>query len=130
MALLDVGDHAELRCQIGEALLLGLLGEGGVHVGPLVVLALGCGEQVCGGVAQATQGLEPHLGVLLLVVGGLLEDHGDLLVAGLLCDACEIGVLVAGLGLAGERGSQILFSLAAFQFHNINLLVWIYPIQF
>ena len=80
------------------------------------------GLQVGGGVADALQVLEPQLGVLLLVVGGLLEDSGDLLIALLLGDGCEIGVLVARLALAGKGVPQVALGLSALQFHNDNLL--------
>jgi hypothetical protein len=40
--------------------------------------------------------------MLLLVLGGLQEDFCDLLVAFLLGDGCEIGVLIASLAFAGK----------------------------
>ena len=113
VVLLDGGDQTELACQLIEALLFGGLGEAGIHVGPLVVLALGGGEQVLGGIADAAQLLEPQLGVLLLVVGGLQEQGRDLLVALLLCLGSKVGILVAGLGLTSESGHQVLLGLGA-----------------
>ena len=106
--LLDLGHFLKQEGDVVEALLLGLLGHGGVHVGPLVVLAGGGGLQVLGGGADAAQQLEPDLGVLLLVGGGLLEDLGDLDIAVLLGLGGEVGVLVAGLGLPGKGGPQVL----------------------
>ena len=94
-----------------EALLLGLLGHGGIHVGPLVVLALSSGLQVLSSGADATQQLEPDLGVLLLIGSGLLKDLGDLHIAVLLGLGGEISLLVAGLGLTGKGFPQILFGL-------------------
>ena len=55
--------------------------------------------------------------MLLLVVGRLEEDRGDLLVSFLLRYGRKIGVLVARLRLARKRGHQVLFGLAAFEFH-------------
>ena len=81
MRLLDLCNGAELISQLREALFLCFLGKGGIHIGPFVVLALGGGKQVVRGVAKLAQRLEPELCVLLLVVGGLLEDLRDLLIA-------------------------------------------------
>ena len=53
------------------------------------------------------QELKPDLGVLLLVAGGLLEELGDLDIALLAGCGGVVGVLVAGLGFAGERGEQV-----------------------
>ncbi len=64
-----------------KAFFFGLLGKGLVHIRPLVILAFRGVDQVFGGGALPPQQLKPHLGVLLLVVGRLLEDGGDLLVA-------------------------------------------------
>ena len=119
VALLDLADLAELLRQGGKALLLRFLREGGVHVGPFVVLALGGGSKVLRGIAQRAQRLEPHLRVLLLILCGLQEDRRNLLVALLLGDGGKIGVLIARFGLAGERGHQVLFRLAALQLHGV-----------
>ena len=70
MVLLDLPDHAELGRQLREALGLSGLGKALVHIGPLVVLAIGSGTQVLGSGTDPLQFLEPHLGVLFLVVGG------------------------------------------------------------
>ena len=117
MLLLDGAHHLEQGGDAVEALLTSGLGHLLVHGGPLLVLAGGGRPQVFGGGADAAQLLEPHLGVLLLIVGGLLEDGGDLLIAVLLGLAGEVGVLVAGLALAGESGPQIGFGLASLEFH-------------
>ena len=84
VGLFDLGDQTELRSQLLEALFLSFLGHAVVHIGPLVVLAVGGRQQVLGGVAQLAQSLEPQLGVLLLIVGGLQEQGADLLIALLL----------------------------------------------
>ena len=83
---LNLGDATHLSCDVVEALLVGLACHTLVHVGPLEVLALGSVEEVVGSLRhRATmEVLEPHLGMLLLVGGSLLEDSGDLLVAVLL----------------------------------------------
>ena len=70
MPLLDSGYAAELRSQLGEALLISGLGKSIVHVGPLVVLTLCGGGQVLGGGADALQLLEPKLCMLLLECDG------------------------------------------------------------
>ena len=116
---LDLADEAELLRQLGKALFLCGLGERIVHVGPLVVFALSGGEQIVGGGADALELFEPHLGVLLFVVRGLLEERSDLLIALFLCLGCEEGVLVAGLAFTSESLPQVFLCLAASQFHSI-----------
>ena len=46
----------------------------GVHLGPFLVLACSGSHQVLLSAADAVQGLEPQLGVLLLIQSGFLED--------------------------------------------------------
>ena len=89
VVLLNGGHQTEAGSQLREALLLGGLGETVVHIRPLVVLALSGRQQVLRRVADALQLLEPQLGVFLLVFGGVQEQRGDLLVAGLLGDGGE-----------------------------------------
>ena len=115
--LLDLTHGGEEVSDAVEALLAGLFCHALVHAGPLVVLAFGGGHQVLGGGADATQLLEPELGVLLLVAGGLLEERGDLLEAVLPGLAGVIGVLVSGLAFAGKCLPQVGFGLATLQFH-------------
>ena len=116
------GSHApELLGQLMEALFVGLLGEAVVHIRPLVVLTGSGGSQILRGGPDSLQSLEPQLGVLLLVVGGGLENGCDLLVALLLRHGGEIVVFAAGLGLAGKGVAQVLFGLAALQFHSIRV---------
>ena len=69
------------------------------------------------------QRLEPQLGVLLLVGRSLLKDGGDLLKAVLLGLRCKIGVLVARLRFACKCGHEVLFGLAALEFHVVILLL-------
>ena len=57
------------------------LGKALVHIGPLIVLAVGCGTQVLGCIAYTLQLLEPEFGVLLLIIGCLLKDCSYLLKA-------------------------------------------------
>ena len=118
VGLLNGGNGAEFAGQLGKALLLGLLGKGRIHISPLVILTLGGVQQVLGGIAQLTQRLKPHLGVFLLVFGGLGKNFSDLLVAFLLGYTGEIGVFIAGLRFTGKGGQQVLFGLGAFQFHG------------
>ena len=56
--------------------------------------------------------------MLLLVVGGLLEERSDLLKPVLAGLAGVVGVLVPGLALTGESFPQVGLGLAAFQFHE------------
>ena len=111
--LLDGGHTTELGGQLGEALGLCSLGKAFVHIGPLVVLAIGGSGQVLSSGADAVQLFEPQLGVFLLVLGGLQEEGGNLLKALLLGLRGEVGVLVAGLALAGKGGVQVLLGLCA-----------------
>ncbi len=113
VGLLNSCNAAELSCQLQEAFLFGIGCHAVIHVGPLIVFALGCVEEVLCGVAQLTQSLEPKLCVLFLVFSGLQEDLCDLLEAGLLCDGCEIGIFIAGHGFACECFPKILLGLAA-----------------
>ena len=117
MLLFDLAHHREESGQLGEALLPGLSCHAGVHISPLFVLAAGC--HVEAGDGAAAEGLEPHLGVFLLVAGGLFEDSGQLLVAFLLCNACKVGVLVAGHALACKSFHQVLLGLGSLEFHNL-----------
>ena len=121
MLLFDLAHHREESGQLGEALLLGLRGHPGVHISPLFVLAAGCHLKAGQGVGDraAAEGLEPHLGVLLLVASGLFKDGSQLLVTFLLCDACKVGVLVAGHALACKSFHQVLLGLGSLEFHNL-----------
>ena len=107
--LFDGRDALELPGDVLKALRPGLLGELPVHVGPLEVLAVGGIVQVGrgGGHLAAVEQLEPHFGVLLLVLRGLLEDRGDLHIAVLLGLGSIVIVLVAGLGFAREGRHQV-----------------------
>lgn len=97
-AVLDVGEERPVSLFVGaldlahaleevgnlvEALLAGGLLELLVHVGVLIVLAVGRVFEVGHGIRHGTvvEGLEPQLGVLLLVLRGLKEYVGDLLVS-------------------------------------------------
>ena len=126
VGLLDLAHALELSGQGQEALLLGGAGHLGVHLGPLLVLASGGSRQVLLGGADAVQGLEPQLGVLLLIQRGLLEDGRDLLVALFLGLAGKIVVLVPCLRLSRERDPQIGLGLASLQFHMYVLPSKIY----
>ena len=119
MVLLNGGDEAELLRELMEALFIGSLGKAVVHIRPLVVLALGGGDQILGGIADAGKLLEPELGVLLFILGGLEEERGYLLIALLLRDACEIGVFIACLRFAGKCGLKVLLGLRACLFCSL-----------
>ena len=123
--LLDRGDHRKEGSDLVKAFLLGLGGHPRIHRGVLLVLAGGghlqAGQGI-GDLAVLHEELEPDFGVLLLVVGGLGEDGRDLLIALFLRLGGKVGVFVAGLALSCKSLPQILFGLAAFQFHCCALL--------
>ena len=83
-----------------------ILGERGVHVGPFIILTVGSVFQILCRAADAVEQLEPNLGMLLLVLGRLQKQLGDLLVPVLLRLGGEVGVLVAGLRLTGKCRSN------------------------
>ena len=132
VALLHLCNQAHDGCNLREALFLGHFGKLLVHFRPLIVLAL-CGVfQIGGGIGNgsAMEILEPDLGVFLLVVGGLLENRGDLLKAVLLGLGCIVGVLVSCLRLSGKGCHQVGFGSASFQFHDLYLpLILIFPVS-
>ena len=113
--LLNQRDLLEQECDVVEALGLCVLGKALVHVGPLVVFAFGGVFQVRDRVRHiaVVQQLEPDLRVLLLVVRGLGEELGDLLVAVLLRLRGIVGVLVSGLRLTRKGSHQVCFGLCA-----------------
>ena len=118
VGLLDAPHLPELLRQLRKALLLGLLRHAVIHIRPLVVLSGGGRGQILRRGADAAEGLEPHLGVLLFVVGGGLENGCDLLIALLLGHGGKIVVLAAGLSLPGKGLPQIALGPASLQFHD------------
>ena len=115
--LLDLAYPLKEGGQLVKALGPGGLGHFFVHRGPLFVLAGGGSHQIGGSVTDAVQRLEPQLGVLLLIVGGLQEKSGDLLIPFLLGLAGKIGLLVAGHALPSKSFPQVGLRFASFQFH-------------
>ena len=86
-------------CNLLEALFTGFFGKGGIHVRPLVILAL-CGIlQVFGrGTYGAVmQELKPNLCMFLLIRGSLLKQGCDLHIAVFLRFRGIVRILVAGL---------------------------------
>ena len=124
--LFDLADRLEQVGDAGEALLAGDLGELGVHLGPLIALAGGGVLEVLGrsGHGAVVQELKPDLGVLLLIAGGLLEELGDLDIALLAGCGGVVGVLVAGLGFAGERGEQVGLCAGTLEIFHVRLLLF------
>ena len=120
MRLLDGADLGKEESDVVEALFLRLLGELGVHVGPLEVLAVGGVREVHfrRGHFAAMQVLEPDLGMFFLVLGGFLEEVRNLDIAVLAGLSGIIEILGVGLGLTGEGGLEIGLGLCSFQFHN------------
>jgi hypothetical protein len=86
---------------------------------------LGGGAEPAGGVGSrdldlaTLEMLVEDLGVLALVLGGLDEERGDLLVAFLLRDGRVEGVAVACLRLTGERLQQVLLGAGALDAHTV-----------
>ena len=113
VALLDGSNQTEFGSKIGEALRFGGFGKALIHIGPLVIFALGGMQQVLRGIFSSMQLLIPHSGVGLLVFRGFEEDFRHLFIALVLCDRGKIGILVARLGLSGKGGFQILLGLGA-----------------
>ena len=111
--------HTEFFSQLGEAFLLSCFCKAVIHIRPLIVLALGGGDQILGGIADAGKLLEPELGVLLFVLGGLEEECGYLLIALLLRNTCKIGVFIACLRFAGECGLKVLLGLSSSVFGSL-----------
>ena len=127
VGLLDGTDAAELGGDLLEALGLGGLGEALVHVGPLVVLTGGgvleVGQRV--GHVTVVEVLEPELGVLALVAGGLREDVGDLDVALLLGGLGVVAVLHGSLRLAGKGGLEVLLGLGLVEINSHVVPPWV-----
>ena len=113
MRLFNGSHPAEPLCQIVEAFVVRILGKPVIHVAPLVILALGSGQEIGGGPVDMAQLLKPDTGVLLLIAGGFQEDLRQLIVAFAAGDLGEISILVAGLALAGKGLGQILGCLGA-----------------
>ena len=116
MLFLDSGDPVEQLRDMFKTFLAGFLGKGGVHIGPLVVFALGRVLQVRSGIRDAVvQQLEPDFRVLLLVVGRLQKQRRDLLIALFLGFGCIVRIFVARLAFAGKSRHQVGFGFGAFQ---------------
>ena len=71
VALFYCCDQPELHRKLCKAFLLRCFGELLIHIGPFVVFALRGMLKVIGSAAYAVKLLEPQLGMLLLVIGGL-----------------------------------------------------------
>ena len=117
MGLFDLAHGLKEESDIVEALLAGVSGHLGVHVGPLVVLAVGGVQKVGagGGDVAVMQELEPDFGVLLLVVGGLLEEVADLHIALLAGLGGVVLVLGVRLAFAGEGGHEVGLGLGSLE---------------
>lgn len=113
---LDGTNGAEFEGDFGESLFFGFFCHAVIHVGPLVVFALGGIAEVGHGVGNlaAVQKLEPQFGMLFLVVGSLFEEGCNLLVAVFLGLRCIIAVFVASLRFACKRFLKVAFSLCSF----------------
>ena len=78
--LLYLTHHLEQGSDTGEAFFASLSSEFGVHVGPLIVLALGSVEQVgsCCRDFALVQELEPNLCMFLFISSSLLKEFSNL----------------------------------------------------
>ena len=74
-------DHLEQISDLVEAFLAGVLCETGIHLGPFLVLAFGCDLEIICSAVYTFKNLVPDFGVLFLIIGGLQEKLGDLLIA-------------------------------------------------
>ena len=122
MRLFDGAYHFKLFGYLVKALLACLLGKGGIHVGPLIVLAIGSIGQVvgCAGHCTAMQILEPYFSMLLLVARGLLKDVGHLYIAVLLGLRSIVLVLGVSLRFTGKGCLEVLFGAGSFKCFHIN----------
>jgi hypothetical protein len=124
VGLLYGGYHAEFNCDLLEALGLGYVGKSGVHGGPLIIFAGGCGCQIFFGVVYAAVDvLIPHLGVFFFVSGGLVKNGCDLLKTVFARLTCVPVVLVAGHGFAGQSRAEIVVGLRSLEFCHNNYLL-------
>ncbi len=102
-----------------KAFLTGNLGKLRVHGGPLVVLSLSSSLQVLLSSAYAIMDeLVPDLGMLLLILGSLLEDVLNLHIAVLLGLGCKILILGMSLGLTSKCSHEVFQSLSTLQIHK------------
>ena len=113
VVLLDSAHSTELCGKFGESFLLGFLCHALIHIGPLMILALGGMEKILLGRADTAQRLEPEFSVFLFVFGCFQEYLGDLLIAVLFGYRCEICVFIACLRFACKGFKQVLFGLGA-----------------
>ena len=94
MTLFDGSHTSELLSQFMEAFFIGFTGKGVVHVCPFVILTFSSMKQILGSRANSTQMLEPQFGMFFLILGGLEEEGGYLLVTVLLGNGGILGVFV------------------------------------
>ena len=100
MLFLDRSYHLKEIGDVGKSLFSRRLGKVGIHLLPLILLAVRSDLKVVLGVMYALKDLVPDLGVLFLVSRCLLEDLGDLDISVLFRLGSEISILIARLGLA------------------------------
>ena len=75
-------------------------------------------RQAGGRIADDFEVFEVAVRVTGLTFGGRADYGGDVVVTLDVCLRRELPVTAVRLGLAGERGFQMLFGLAAFQAHD------------
>ena len=108
VTLFDSGNALKDPCQFGVAFLFSFDSESAVHFGPLFMFTGCCGSEIFQSGANAVQLFEPEFGMFLFIVGSLLKDGSDLLIAFLACLGSKIGVFVPCLGFTGEGVLKIL----------------------
>ena len=97
MLFLDSSDHLKEIGNIGKPLFSCRLGKFGIHLLPLVLLAVSRDLKVVLSAVYAFKDLVPDLSVLFFISSGLFEDLGDLDKAVLPCLGSKVGVLIARL---------------------------------
>ena len=93
VSFFDGSDHFEELGDVIEAFFASFFRKRGIHIGPFVVFALSCVEEV---------------------FGSFEEDFGDLFEAVFLRLRSVVGVFIASLGFAGESGLEVGFCFGAF----------------
>ena len=116
VSFFDGTDHFEELGDVIEAFFASFFRKRGIHIGPFVVFALSCVEEVFGSRRDfvVVEAFEPEFRVLFFVFGSFEEDFGDLFEAVFLRLRSVVGVFIASLGFAGESGLEVGFCFGAF----------------
>ena len=118
MGFFDFTDFGEEEGNLGETFFFSGFSESRIHGGPFIVFAFSSHLQMfSGGLLQVAYQPEPDLGMSSFIVCGFTEEVSNLAGAFriLFCFVGEEIVLYMSLGFTGISGTQVLFSLGAFQ---------------